>query len=298
MEIAEKVTTPFSLQMRGTFLVALSGMLYGLIGYFGTQLFRDNFSVSGMLFWRFFIAALWLLIISFVAKKNIFQSTGNHRELFKTVLLGVVCYSAASACYFLASKRTGTGLAMVIFFSFPVFVMLFSWLSPHWKMNKYALIALVMILMGLILLKGHGSHTLGILGIFFAIISAFLYAIYVYGSRNSSKIDSRLLSLLICLGNAIIFLIISYANQSFAFPNSLHEWFDICTLGIVATALPIQLMLDGMKYISPVKASMLSVLEPLVTVIAGLMLLHETVSHIQLLGVLVVLLGVIMIQFE
>lgn len=65
---------------------------------------------------------------------------------------------------------------------------------------------------------------------------------------------------------------------------------------IVATAIPIQLLLDGLKYVSPVKASILSVFEPLVTVFIGFVLLHETMSSLQSIGITIVLLGAILIH--
>ena len=284
---------------RGTLLVALSGMLYGAIGYCGTQLFHQHFSVSSMLFWRFCIASLAMLTFICSSKKKVFELRGEKSAFLKLLLLGILSYSGASAFYFAASKHIGTGLAMVIFFSFPVFVTLFVWCSSSWRMNKYAFFSLLTVILGLILLKGQGEHALNLFGILLAVIAALFYAIYVYGSRYSGQLmDSRLQTILICLGNAIIFLVISVYNHTLFIPETLSAWFYILALGVLATAVPIQLLLEGLKYVSPIKASILSVLEPVVTILFGLVLLHETISSLQLLGIMIVLLGAILIQFE
>lgn len=286
-------------EMRGTFLVALSGMCYGLMGYLGTQLFANHFSVSNMLFWRFFIAMIWIFCITLLFSKNTFLKHKVDTSLLKIILLGAVSYSGTSAFYFLACLHISTGLAMVIFFSYPIFVSLFALIAGQWRINKYALGSLATVLVGLIFLKGRGNSSLDTLGVALSILSALFYATYVYSSRhNAKRVDSRLLTLFICMGTSLIFFLIACYTHTFSLPTTFRAWFYIISLGIVATALPIQLLLDGLKYISPIKASVLSVLEPVVTVLVGFILLHETMSFLQVIGVLVVLLGAILIQFE
>lgn len=285
-------------QWYGTVLVVLSGMLYGIIGYCGTHLFEDQFTIPAMLFWRFGIAALWMVMSNLFSKQKFFVQVLS-RDVLLTMLFAAITYSSASAFYFLAARHIGTGLAMVIFFSFPVFVTLFAWVLSGWRMNKYAFLSLVAVMIGLSLLKGNAHDALNLLGILAAITAAFLYAVYVYGSQFSAKkMDSRLLTLLICLGNAFIFLLITCSTKTFIWPTTWHSWLFILTIGIIATALPIQFLLDGLKQVSPIKASILSVLEPVVTLLIGTGLLHETISFAQTLGVMIVLVGAILIQFE
>lgn len=286
-------------QWQGALLVALSGMLYGVIAYFGTQLIHHHFTVPTMLFWRFFIATLWMAMSMLITKKKFYLELSQQPALIKTAVLAAIYYSTASALYFLSSLYIGTGLAMVIFFSFPVFVTLFAYLLSDWQMNKYAFCSLIAVIVGLFLLKGKGATLLNPLGILFALLAALCYAVYMHGSQhNAKKMDSRLLTLATCLGNSLIFFIIAILTHQFLIPNSFNEWVWAITLGVFATALPIQLLLDGLKYISPVKASILSVLEPTVTVIMGLILLNETISSLQTVGVVIVLLGALFIQFE
>lgn len=286
-----------SLQLKGTLLVALSGMLFGLMGLLGTKLFYLHFSVENMLFWRFLIATL-CIGGTILFKKNTFHVESSF-SLMRTFIWNTLTYSGASAFYFLASQHIGTGLAMVIFFSFPVFVTLFSWVLGSWKMNKYAFSSLVAVILGLFFLKGHGEHTIDMTGIILAMLAAFFFASYIYGSQHTIKhIHSNLLTFLVCLGNTLMFFILSCYTQTFSIPDSTSAWFYIFAIGIVATVLPIQLLLDGLKYISPVKASVLSALEPVVTVIVGCLLLNETITFMQAIGVMIVLLGAIIIQFE
>lgn len=287
------------LQIHGTLLVALSGILYGVLGYFGTLLLNENFSVSAMLFWRFFIAAIWMLGTIFFIKKNNFHIHSNYFSICQTMLFGILTYSGSAVFYFVASKYIGTGVAMVVFFSYPVFVTLFAWFFSNWQMTKHTLLSLAAVIVGLLFLKGQGDNALDWTGILIAMIAAFSYALYVYGNQHTAKtMDTRLQTLFICLGNALIFFLVAWYTNTFAIPKTLNAWFYTFAVGIIATALPIQLLLNGLKYISPIKASIISVLEPIVTVLVGFMLLNETLSLTQALGIMIVLLGAILIQFE
>lgn len=287
------------LEIRGAFLVAFSGLLYGFMAYFGTQLININLTVTTMLFWRFFLAMVWVLLSATWQKKKIFKNLPSYSVLLKIILLGGASYSGGSLFFFLASEYTGTGVAMVIFFCFPVFVTLFAWVTSSWRMNIHGASSLIAIVIGLLLLKGHGTHALSLPGITFAIIAGISYAFYViYSKKNTTHLDSNLLTFLVCLGNSLIFFIISCVTKSFYVPTTLHAWIYISAIGIVATAIPIQLLLDGIKHVSSIKASILSVLEPVVTLLVGISLLKESMSGIQAAGIMVILLGAILIQFE
>jgi len=293
------MTSLHTKQLHGTLLVTLSGLLYGFLGYLGTQLLRAEFTVENMLFWRFLFATLWMLIPTLILKKSSSEKKHAHSVLLKIVIFSTLTYSGATAFYFLGTRYIGTGISMVIFFSYPIFVTLFAWLLGQWRMNKIALLSLCIVLIGLICLKGQGQHTLNLLGLLFAILSALFYAAYVYGSHHLGKnIEANLMTLLVCIGNTAIFFVLSSFTHSLYWPTTLSTVGYALALGILATAIPIQLLLKGMQYISPVKASILSVLEPVVTVLIGVLLLAEAISPLQWLGMMIMLAGAITIQFE
>lgn len=287
------------MQLWAAFLVILSGSLYGFIGYLGTQILNDHFSVPDMLFWRFFVAFIWMALFLLVKKEAVPFSKANSSSLLSVFILGSLFYSTSSAFYFIASEQAGTGLAMVIFFSFPIFVVLYAWLANKNRINKFAVASLIAILLGLYLLKGEGDASISVKGILLAITSALLYAFYIISNKkNIQALSANVSTTLICFGNAIIFFIITMIAGTFTIPAHFSTWLCIILLGVFATALPIQLLLMGLKYITSTKASILSVLEPVVTVLVGIALLHEVVTSLQIAGIAIMLLGATLIQFE
>ena len=286
---------------QASLLVAISGILYGFLGFLGTGILRENISINDMLFWRFIIAGVWMVF--FVVKQapsDPEQNFFDKRILLPMFLLGAVGYAGSSAFYFLASQYTGTGLAMVIFFSYPIIIALSSWIIQKKRLKMGIILSLTAMMVGLILLRDTSTHPINIIGIFFGLIAASCYAFYVVGSKHiaSYTINANILTTIVCFGCASIFLILSIVSHSFVLPQTIKSWLYLLALGIFATALPIQLMLKGLKYISSMRASIISVLEPLVTMFVGVILLEESISHLQLIGVVIILGSALLVQFQ
>ncbi len=282
-------------------LIALSGVLYGFLGYLGTYMVNDNMSISCMLFWRFFVAGLWMTIFVVkdlaVREKNTLLDRSALTIMF---LLSAAGYAGSSGFYFVSSQEIGTGLAMVIFFSYPIAVALHSWLVHRHKMTWQTLSTLLLMFTGLILLHDFTGQGLSFSGLLFGILSALSYALYIIGNKKFSTvaINSNILTMAVCFGCAIIFLILSLHSNDFILPQSTSAWVSLLALGILVTAVPIQLMLNGLKHVSATRASIISVLEPLVTVIVGLIFLNESVTNLQFIGGFLILSSAIFIQFQ
>lgn len=286
-----------------TALVILSSILYGFLGYFGASLLNLHFSIAAMLFWRFAIASLCILLITlqrkvrFCDSKNPFISKKINSSSY-LLLLSAIAYCAACTFYFMASKLTGTGIAMVIYFIYPLFVVFFDMLQKKEWVDKNTMISLLILMLGLFLLKNKNEHhVMSLQGVVYALMSAFFFACYVFTCKSmSNKLSSHFLTFILCLSNACFFLIYALATHTLLFPSSIKMWLFIFGLGIIATALPVQLMLEGLKSISASKAAILSVLEPAVTLFVGMLLLSEQVGNLQIIGTLVILFSAIYIQ--
>lgn len=284
--------------LQASALISLSAILYGFLGYLGTAILHDQIPITTMLFWRFFIAGCWMLLFVIKRSKKIQPISKN--VLLGMFLLGAFSYSGSSEFYFIATQYTGTGLAMVIFFSYPVIVALLSWIMQRHRLNRVTLTTLGLMIIGLYLLKGSTSHPIHIIGILFAMLAALFYALYVVGSKRFSlvTIDSNILTMTVCFGSASLFLILALVAHNFVFPTSLQNALYFLALGIFATAIPIQLMLEGLKYVTPMRASIISVLEPIVTMVVGIILLNESLTHLQIVGVFIVLGSALLVQFQ
>lgn len=277
---------------KGAAYAALSGLFFGLIGYFGVSVINADISVSTMLFWRFLVSGLFISIILISSMKTI-PANVNAWELFKVALSGALFYGVCSIFYFIATKYIGTGLSMVIFFTYPAIVMLINFLFYKHKISKIYYLAITIIFIGLLFLTHGEGVKFDVIGIGLSLLSAVLYALYLITSKNT-PVPSLLATLMVSIGCMAVCLIASLMDNTFKVPVGLNVWLNICGIGIICTALPIVLLLQGLKQISSVQASILSVLEPVFVVIFGILLLDEKINLIQAVGVLILLSGALL----
>ncbi len=278
---------------KGLLLAGLSGLLYGLLGYFGTRLLETGLSVYTMSFWRFLGSFLLALFLIFFTKEN----KGSIKQHLNILFIGAIFYTAPGILFFMASPLIGTGQAMVIFFIFPAFVMILNRIFYKEAIKNRYLWSFLVIIIGLILLVDLSELSFDLMGISLSLLAAFFYAIYLFLSAKSrlSPISS---TLMVSLGCAMTALILSLLDQTFVMPTSTESWAYIVGIGILCSAVPILLMLHAMKFISSDKASMLSVLEPVFTVIFGVLLLGEVMNISNVIGILLILAGAMSISLN
>lgn len=279
----------FSVESQGSIYAILSGMLYGLVGYFGITLMMD-FSIANSQFWRFLISALFILVIF---TKQCLQSKDSLMTLFKTFCFGGLFYALAACIYFVSSEYIGTGPAMVIFFTYPAMVMLINRILYKNTIPKIYYAAILLVAAGMTQLVDLNEFTVDMLGIALAILSAFTYACYIVFSKkiNVSPVMS---TVTLSLGCAFACLCYSIWDKSFAIPTTGAQWTLVIGFGIITTAIPILLFLESIKKISSEKASILSVTEPLFVVIFGIILLNESIDANKVIGIAAILAGALM----
>lgn len=278
----------------GIFLASLSGGLYGTLGLFGVYLLREGLELNDFLFWRFLLAVL--ILLPFLNKKQQWNDISSKKGL-TAIGISSIFYASSTSFYFYAIEYIGSGLAMVLFYCYPVFVVLLDWLHGKNKPGQATIKGLVIVLLGTLLLSDPRHWNLRIEGIGWGLFCAFGFGVYFYGSQRAVKKLSVMSSTFcICFGNFLTFSLIMLWNRQVSLPKTAWAIGNIAGLAILSTVLPIYLVYVALKTINSTKASVLSVFEPIVTIILGIIFLHEAISPIQYAGVIVILFGVYMVQ--
>jgi len=284
------------MERRGTWCAIISGLLYGLLGYFGVSLMNSGFSAFNAAFWRFFTSTLFLTLV-ILAKGN--KKAGTLRQWLLVFANGGIFYGAPGILFFLASQYIATGQAMVIFFIFPAFVMLLNRIFLKQPIKVHYLLSFLLILLGLIMLVDINEMRFNLIGMCLCSLSALSYAIYIFVSKNELKSMPALpSSLLVSLGCMCTTGAVALIDGSFVLPNEFDQWFNVLGLGIICSALPILLLFEALEHISSDKASLLSVLEPVFVVIFGVILLGEVLTIASLFGIILVLIGAMMVTIK
>ncbi len=278
----------------GIFLASLSGALYGSLGLFGVLLIQEGFGITNFLFWRFLFSVI--LMLPFLNTKQSWRDVTSKPGLVITIVSGIF-YATATSSYFYAVDFIGSGLAMVLFFCYPIFVVLLDWLHGKNPPSKITVIGLLVVMIGTFCLSDPHQWSASFHGLAWGLLCAFSFGIYFYTSQLAIKSISVVSgTFCICLGNCLIFAILFLWNGVFQVPTTISALTNISALAVLATLLPIYFVFVALRYIDSTKASILSVLEPIVTIILGVMFLNEKITLLQYCGVGIVLVGVYLVQ--
>ena len=277
-------------ETKSVLYITLSGFFFGLLGYFGLSLTHEKLSVYNMIFWRFFVSTLIMGIIFFPQLKKQFSSYSKMVILF---FHGLLFYGPATLIYFFAAQKIGSGLAMVIFFTYPSMVMLLNFLIYRQKASKTYLIAIFMIFLGLLFLVKGSPFEFNVMGITLSIVSAIIYAIYIIVGKKSTSY-ALISTFMVCLGSTIAGLVGVLMSNTFFIPTGVNVWMLLAGISIICTILPTLFLLKGLEHISSLKASILSVLEPVFLVVFGIVLLNEYINAMQFLGIIILLSGALL----
>ncbi len=274
-----------SQQQKGAFFVIVSGLFYGLLGYFGISIIKENFSVYNMLFWRFLVASSVIFLLAFShLKKTDFSA------MQKIFCASAVFHAGAASLYFMASQRIGTGLAMVLFYMYPAVVVILNRVFHQEKISRNSLISIFAVMFGAALLADLRHVQSNFSGILIGILAALFFGSYVFSVKNN-HLKPAVSTLAVTCGCAFACLVFALLDGSFQAPTNLKLCSNILAMGIICTALPIMCFLNALKHIRAEKAAILAMSEPLSVVFFGFILLGEKIAPLQLLGTAIILVG-------
>lgn len=278
----------------GIWLAILSGAFYGTLGLFGVYLLQEGFRINDFLFWRFLLS--FVILLPFLTSKqhwkDIFSKSG-------LLIMGIsaIFYAGATSFYFYAIEYIGSGLAMVLFYCYPIFVVLLAWMHGKNPPSPVILKGLAIVLLGVLFLSDPHHWNLSAEGIGWGLLCAFGFGVYFYTSQRAVKgLSITSATFCICMGNFLIFALFVLYNGTLYMPTTSWAIGNIVGIAIFATVLPIYLVYVALRTINGTKASILSVFEPIVTIILGIIFLHEKITLSQYIGVIIILSGVYIVQ--
>lgn len=259
-------------------LVLLSAITYGLQPFFAYFAYADGANPIGLLLIRFAMANgilfVWLKIMGMTLPRG--------RHFWQFLLIGVG-YAGAALGYYSASQSTSVSLAVILMFSFPVFVSIYTVLVLKERMSGLRIICMILALVGVLLAAGRGLQG-DIVGIGWALFAALSYgSAIIYGSHKASAQQPLAAAWVILLGGVLVFTGAALLSEV-AFPQSILGWSAVSGLAVFATITPIACFISGSPTIGAANASTLSTIEPVVAITVAVLLIGESLPLSTLYG--------------
>lgn len=276
----------------GAVFVVISAASFGSMAIFGVWAHDDGVDTPTVLFARFFAAALILAAVQF--------ARGTPMPALKrcgaVAAMGAIGYVGQSYCYFLALEHADASLVALLLYLFPAFVAVLAAVFLHERIGAVTAGALALALIGTALVVGGGSGEF--VGYALAIGAAVIYSIYItVGSVATDGLDAMAVSTVVCTAAAVvtggIVLARFVAGAPASLPESSRGWLSLAAIAVICTAIAIMTFFAGMARLGATTTSVMSTLEPVVTVGLATWLLNESLSAVQGVGAVVVIVAVI-----
>lgn len=216
----------------------------------------------------------------------------------RNAALGLGILNAAMAfCLMSAFDHIDVGLAILVFYLYPVFTGLGAWLTRQETLNRGIVIGLVGSFTGLALALRVTGETGNLLGIALAGAAALLMTGVILLSARVLQTDNvRTVTLHMHISGASLFVILSAATGEFSLPQTTMGWVGFTAVPLVYT-VAVAAFFAGIAWVGGVRASLVMNLEPIASIVLGFILLGQVLSPRQLLGAAIVIAAVTAVKW-
>ncbi len=283
----------------GALLCLASAAAFGAMGVFGKLAYDEGATVGTLLAARFGLAALLLWLVVIVTDRARGLRSIARRDVVIALALGAVGYGAQAGGYFAALERLDASLLAMLVYTFPVMVTVTAIALRREPASRRTIVALVLASTGLVLvLAGAAAGALDALGTALGLGAAVVYTGYILISEGiAARLGPLALSTLVCTGAATTLTLAGLAGGDLD-PASVSAtgfgWLG--GLAVVSTVGAIALFFAGLRRVGPSAASILSTLEPVVTVALAFAAFGESLGPAQLAGGALVLSAVLAVR--
>ncbi|MEI7849792.1 MAG: DMT family transporter [Chloroflexota bacterium] len=273
----------------GIILIVISAASFGTLAVFGRYAYLNGIDTYTLLFLRFGISAIIMGAMMWLRKESI----PDGKTLAQLIGMGAIGYVGQSYAYLTAIRYASAGLVALLLYLYPVFVAILSTVFFHEKITRLKVLALGLALAGTALtVSPDGGQIPGIL---LALSAAIIYSFYIIvGTSVMKKVSPLQSSTIIFASAGLVYGILTTFNGPHL-PSGTSGWLIISGIIVVATIIPVVTFLAGLQRIGPINASMLSTLEPIVTVILVSFLFQEVLKPIAIIGGSMILFAVIVL---
>ena len=252
---------------RGRILILLAALLWSLAGVFIKLLEIHPLTI---VFYRSFFASL--VFVPFLKSSQFHFNAA--------IIISVISYTAAITAFVSANKLTTAANAIVLQYTAPVLVYLFSRLVLGEKISTPNALALAVSMVGVGFISVDSAGEPEMSGVSLALLSGVLFAIYMVNLQQIKRISAVYLTWLNNLVCAL--LILPFLKAPLAL--SSDQLLIVAIMGAVQLGLPYFLFSTGLRTIPLQEAALIALIEPVLNPVWVALIVGEIPSFATLTG--------------
>jgi drug/metabolite transporter (DMT)-like permease len=319
-------------QTLGIILVLISAAGFGSGALFVQPLYDAGMGPMPVLFWRFATAALFSWGFLLLTNRGFGSLRAIPRRRVAVLLLLGALFVGNSYAYIASLQVVPITLSSIIAYLYPAIVAVLATRLVRRLEGRRAWIALGISMLGVALAVGGipEGELPPMWGMALAFANPVIYAVWIVlqsrmagdrptGTRASATVESvehhidippgdaetatdvpdpSPAAAIMTTATALVYAVLVLATGDSISPFDVPDgtWLAILGLGLVATAIAIQTFYAGVKRVGGARASLISTVEPVYTIVLAMILFGERLTTIQIIGGALVIGAVILAE--
>lgn len=275
---------------KGYIYTALSAIIFGLMPLLTKIIIARGATSLTIPFFRVFYVTIVLFLVLKIKKIDLHLEK---RDLISAILTSIFGSGLTIIILNESYNYVDTGIATSLHFLYPLFVAILCCFFYGEKIKKKQIISLSFALVGIIcfMSKGNGS----LFGYFLAIASGLTYAFYLVKMDKSGlvKMNALKLSFYLALFTTIEIFTMNLFMQEVVFKMDALSYGLLLVLALSSSFLATVLLQKGVLLLGSTRASFICLLEPVTSMIVGILWLNEALTFNKGLGGLAIIISLI-----
>lgn len=221
-------------------------------------------------------------------------------DLGRMLMLGVLGVAASNYFYYLAIQRTNVGTAIILQYTAPVWVLLYTVARGQQKATAQRVSAVALAVAGIALVLGllNGKALrLDVMGVGAALLAAFSFAFYnVAGHSILARHDRWIVLLYTVFSASVFWMVVNPPWKIMAAHYSATQWLFLLAFSLVSVMAPFSFYFAGLQHLEPTRAIVVSCLEPVFSILIAAVVLSEMMRPVQVVGIVLVLVAIVVVQ--
>lgn len=275
---------------KGYIYTALSAIIFGLMPLLTKIIIARGATSLTIPFFRVFYVTIVLFFVLKIKKIDLHLEK---RDLLSAILTSIFGSGLTIIILNESYNHVDTGIATSLHFLYPLFVAILCCFFYGEKIKKKQILSLSFALVGIIcfMSKGNGS----LFGYFLAIASGLTYAFYLVKMDKTGlvKMNAFKLSFYLALFTTIEIFTMNLFMQDVVFKMDAIAYGLLLVLALSSSFLATVLLQKGVLLLGSTRASFICLLEPVTSMIVGILWLNEAFTFNKGLGGLAIIISLI-----
>ena len=280
-------------RIKGIIMAAGGAGLWGLMSIFSRVLSAAEYTSLEIAYVRCLIAGIGLALIN--GKKDPSILRVSKKGIIISLIFGAVTYTIGFLSYAYSVERIPAAMTAVLSFTSPIWTCLIGLAVFRERVKGKKIFAIICCLIGAALitnLVGVQDLRFDLLGMGAAVLNgvgiAFQVCVPRYFEKQYRKDTMLTYGFLGAAGFMALFVDHGKIIGSFQSPGGMKVLLSVLALSVFCTLIENTIFVKSASYVEPATTTILSALEVVVGAIVGLVLFHETLTFLQIVGAVII----------